>query len=94
MSGFDLRQAQDSTSQALEWLKQRVPGWGGLQYFADLLEQMRTGSAARTVTLKAPAGVTQAITITGRQVMVRPDLTIEVSEEDARPLYGAGFQKV
>jgi hypothetical protein len=83
----------DSTSQALEWLKRRVPGWGILQYYADLVEETQNQRPSRTVTLKAPVGISHVSTITGRQVMVRPDGTIDVSEEEAASLRGAGFQE-
>jgi predicted phage terminase large subunit-like protein len=84
----------DSTSQALEWLKQRMPGWGNLKYYADLVEDMRAGASQYMVTLKVPCGISRVVTFTGREVMVRADGTIEVSEEDARWLYGAGFENV
>jgi predicted phage terminase large subunit-like protein len=84
----------DSTSQALEWLKQRVPGWGLLQYYADLVEELQAGSSSRMITLKVPTGISHVGTITGRQVMVRPDGTIEVSEEEAVSLRGHGFHDV
>lgn len=46
------------------------------------------------VTLKAAAGISHIYTITGKMVMVRSDGTIEVSEEDAKPLIGQGFTKI
>jgi hypothetical protein len=46
------------------------------------------------VTLKVPAGISHVCTITGRQVMVRPDGTIEVSAEEAAPLRWHGFHEV
>ncbi|MEA2980841.1 MAG: hypothetical protein QOF09_2664 [Alphaproteobacteria bacterium] len=82
----------DSTSQVLEWLKQRVPGWGLLQYYAGA--EMQNPAASRMVTLKVPAGISHVCTITGRQVMVRPDGTIEVSAEEAAPLRWHGFHEV
>lgn len=83
----------DSTSQALEWLKQRVAGWGVFEYYRLAAEE-RQMSATRMVTLKVTSGISCVGTITGRQVMVRADGTIEVSEEEAAPLYGVGFLKL
>ena len=83
----------DSTSQALEWLKQRVPGWGILEYYRLAVEEMKM-SATRMLILKVPAGTSSVHTIIGRSVMVRPDGTIEVNEEDARPLCGIGYVRL
>jgi hypothetical protein len=71
-----------------------VPGWGILKYYENLVEEMRAGVSQKMVTLKVPAGISHVVTITGRQVMVRAGGIIKVSAEEARPLYGAGFQKV
>ncbi len=84
----------DSTSQALEWLKQRMPGAGILEYYRGLAEEASRSTLQRMVTLKAPAGISHVSTLSGRQVMVRADGTIEVSEEDAGPLTGGGFIKI
>jgi predicted phage terminase large subunit-like protein len=80
----------DSTSQALEWLKQRVPGWGILEYYRLAVEEMKM-STMRMVTLKVSAGTSHVQTITGRSVMVRGDGSIEVSEEEAGPLCAIGY---
>jgi hypothetical protein len=52
------------------------------------------GAIAVPVRLKAPTGVSHAYTLSGQQKIVQPDGTIEVSEEDAKPLLGAGFKRV
>lgn len=84
----------DSTSQALEWLKQRIPGAGIFEYYRELAEEASGTAPQRMVTLKVPLGVSHVATLTGRQVMVRADGTIEVSEEDAGPLMAGGFVRL
>ena len=84
----------DSTSQALAWTKQRPAGWGFLEYYRQLHEEMHGRSSSAPVILKAPVGISHVYTLSGRQVAVKSDGTIEVSEEDAKPLLGAGFQRI
>jgi predicted phage terminase large subunit-like protein len=84
----------DSTSQALAWTKQRPPGWGFLEYMRLEVEAQRAGTTQHMVKLQAPRGITHVSTLTGRQIAVAPDGTIEVSEEDATPLLGAAFQRI
>ncbi len=84
----------DSTSQALAWTKQRPAAWGWFEYMRREAEKVTRGSVTIRVTLRAPVGVSHVQTLTGKQVMVAPDGTIDVSEEDARPLIGAGFHRV
>jgi len=83
----------DSTSQALEWLKQRVQGWGILEYYRLAAEGIKM-STTRRVTLKAPAGTSHVQTMTGHSIMVRADGTIDVSEEDAGPLCAIGYLRL
>jgi len=85
----------DSTSQALAWAKQRPAGWGVLEHMRRMVEKENGRAMGFPVTLKVPrVGITLVQTKSGQQLMVRPDLTIEVNEEDARPLLAAGFQKI
>jgi predicted phage terminase large subunit-like protein len=84
----------DSTSQALAWIKQRVPGWGILEFYRRSVEEARCGPSSNVVRLKAPPGISHVYTITGRQVMVSSDGTVELSEKEATPLLGAGFQRI
>ena len=84
----------DSTSQALEWLQQRVSGWGILQYYAELAAEMRGEKSPPMITLRVTNGCSHVITITGRQVMVRNDKTIEITNDEASYLIGRGFSKV
>jgi predicted phage terminase large subunit-like protein len=81
----------DSTSQFLDWSKRLPAGWGWVEYYRQLAEGDR--NIERMVKLKAPSasGVTHVITLTGRTVAVTLDRTIELREEDARPLRAAGF---
>jgi hypothetical protein len=43
------------------------------------------------MTLRAPPGVSHHITISGQSIAIRPDGTIELTEEDAKPLMGRGW---
>jgi len=84
----------DSTSQALEWLKQRFSGWGIFEYYGRLAAEAGKSNETKTVCLKAPPGISHVGTLTGQMLMVRGDGTVEVSEEDARYLAACGFTRV
>ena len=99
----------NSTSQALEWLKQRMPGWGIFEYYRRQAAEVAktslpapdfgfcfstTSQTAASVKLKAPAGLSHVYTITGRRVMVPRNRIIELTEEDARGLRAHGFVEV
>jgi predicted phage terminase large subunit-like protein len=83
----------DSTSQALAWTKQRPAGWGLFEFYRREAERIRNPEPDIMITLQAPPGVSNVYTITGRPICVRPDRTIEVSAEEAKPLLPAGFQR-
>jgi hypothetical protein len=51
-------------------------------------------STMRRMMLKVPAGTSHVQMITGRSVMVRGDRTIEVSEEEVRPLCAIGYLRL
>jgi hypothetical protein len=82
----------DSTSQALGWMKQRQPGYGIFEYYR--LEAGKLRSSKPTFRLLAPAGISHAYTITGREIMIPTDRIIEVDQEEMGPLIGAGFLKL
>jgi len=85
----------DSTSQALAWAKQRPAGWGVLEHMRRIVEKENGRAVGFPVTLKVPkVGITHVETIDGRRHPVRPDSTIELNEEDAKPLLAAGYQKI
>ncbi len=84
----------DSTSQALAWTKQRQPGWGLLEYYCQLTQEIRTKKSEVLVPLRAAVGISHVYTQSGRQILVGPDGTIGVSEDDAKPLTAAGFQRI
>lgn len=73
----------DSTSQALEWLKQRTPGWGILQYYADLVASAGRSQVGPMVRYRIQPGVSHVYTITGRQVLVGDDNIIELTPDEA-----------
>jgi predicted phage terminase large subunit-like protein len=85
----------DSISQFLAWTKQRRPGWGWMEYIRQDSEARRLGLSINMVKLRAPEGISHVSTLSGRLLPIPwPDRIIEVSDEDARPLYGAGFQRL
>jgi len=79
----------DSTSQFLDWSKRRPPGWSIAEYYRQCAGNRQI--IVPLVRLQAPPGVTQVIAIGGRALPMRPDRTIEVTEEEAKPLRAAGF---
>jgi predicted phage terminase large subunit-like protein len=83
----------DSTSQALAWLKVRVPGAGLLEYYCRMAKAQMEGPEIM-YRVEAPAGVSTVYTITGRQITVPEDRVILVSSEEMKPLLGAGFRRV
>jgi hypothetical protein len=76
----------------------RAHGVGLIEYYRQLATGTGVGARALappdSVTLTAPIGISLAYTITGRAIMVRADGTVETSEEDAKPLIAAGWQRV
>jgi hypothetical protein len=81
----------DSTSQFLDWSRRSPPGWGWVEYYRRLSEGERRRNDPVMVELTVPSALTHVYTITGRAIMVMPDRSIEVTEEEARPLRRAGF---
>lgn len=81
----------DSTSQALEWLKQRVPGAGILEYYRLLSEQTTQGISSPLTRLKAPPGISHVYTTEGRSLLISNDGIVEITEDEAKPLFAAGF---
>jgi len=81
----------DSTSQFLDWSKRLPAGWGILEYYRQCAENQRQQNSKPIVKLRALQGVTHVIAITGRALSVPLDRTIEVTEEEAKPLRAAGF---
>jgi hypothetical protein len=81
----------DSTSQALEWLKRRFPSQGIFEYYKQQATELNRTMAPSMVRLRANNECSQVITITGRQITVRNDRTIE---DEARSFVGRGFSRV
>jgi phage terminase large subunit-like protein len=84
----------DSTSQALAWTKQRPRCWGLMEYMRQEAEKLTRIEDVAITTLRTPAGVSTVYTMSGKRIMVSAHGTIEVSETDAGPLIGAGFERV
>ena len=83
----------DSTSQALAWAKRRPPGWGIYEYTRREAERAAGRVEQPLVRLKAPPGVSNVYTMSGRQIMVHEGY-LSVPSDDAPPLLAAGFAPV
>ncbi len=83
----------DSTSHALAWIMASAREPALIQYAREEMER-RAGKGGGLVRLKAPPGISHVITISGERVGIRPDGTIELTEEDARPLLRSGWNRV
>jgi predicted phage terminase large subunit-like protein len=82
----------DSTSQALALTKQGPPGWGMLEYYRQLADIATGRVEPPRVQLRAPPGITQVYTLSGRQFLVQ-DGYVSVPADDAPPLIRAGFAR-
>jgi hypothetical protein len=65
-----------------------------MQYMRREAEKLTRTEDVAIITLRARAGVSTVYTMSGKRVMVSAHRTIEVSETDAGPLIGAGFERV
>jgi predicted phage terminase large subunit-like protein len=83
----------DSTSQALAWAKRRPPGWGIYEYARREAERAAGRVEQPLVQLKAPPGVTNVYTMSGRQIMVE-DGYVSVPSDNAPFLLMAGFVRI
>ena len=57
------------------------------------VEAQRTGASTAMVKPKVPDGVSHVYLKDGQLVAIRPDRTMDVSEENAKPLLAAGYQR-
>jgi hypothetical protein len=83
----------DSTSQALAWLKQRMPCYGIFEYYRQLYEESKSRELPRH-RLEVTNNCSHVSTITGRQITVPNDRIITVTDEEMPSLLWAGFRKV
>jgi hypothetical protein len=83
----------DSTSHALAWIMASGREPALIQYVREEMEK-RAGKAGGLIRLKAPPGISHVFTGSGQRIAVRSDGTIELTEEDARPLVGRGWIRV
>lgn len=56
--------------------------------------QVKSTTAVGTARLRAPAGTSTVYGMSGRQYVVGADGIVEVTEEDAKPLLGQGFEHI
>jgi len=73
--------------------KQRPSSWGLLEYYRRLAETRKPASSTM-VRLKSPTQTSTLYTMDGRNILVGPDGTFELSLEDAKPLLMAGWQRL
>jgi predicted phage terminase large subunit-like protein len=83
----------DSTSQALAWTKQRPSASAWIEFMRRQVEAQRAGASTAMVKLKVPDGVTHIYLKDGQLAAIRPDRTMDVSEENAKPLLAAGYRR-
>jgi predicted phage terminase large subunit-like protein len=85
----------DSTAQALDWIKKPAEMKGGnmFELYRRRAEQLKHPELGY-IRLKAPPGRGGALTLSGRNLVIDDQGTIAVSEEDARPLIGAGWRRL
>ena len=81
----------DSTSQALQWIRDQGTFDGLLEYYRLLNEESRAAVEDRTVHLRAPHGISHAGLRDGWSVPVGPDGCVWVTPCDAGPLRRAGY---
>jgi phage terminase large subunit-like protein len=75
---------------------------GIIDYYRDLVEEQRAtvpaSAAARaeaaTITFRAPDGLSEVYTMSGRHINIDVDRLVHVSERDAVPLRQAGWQEL
>jgi predicted phage terminase large subunit-like protein len=84
----------DSTSQALAWLKQRVPGWGIQEYYRRQVETLRAPVQPAKIRVKPPSPISHVCPFDKPVLMANPDGTFDLPIEDAKPLLAAGWQPV
>lgn len=84
----------DSTSQALEWIREQGSPGGIHDYYREEHERKEAFRLHRTVQLRAPHGVSSVLTRDGENISVGQDGTIWVCPCDAGGLMGAGFTRL
>jgi len=85
----------DSTAQFLDWLSTPFPGEGAFEYARRQAEKLLHPERFR-VRVQVPPGSRpgQVQTISGITLNIDPDGTVEMSEEDAKPLIALGWKKI
>ena len=84
----------DSTAQILDWCKIPIPGSGMFQYYREQAEAITGIRSPATTRLRAPAGISHAYGLSGRQYAVHEVHIDDVSPEDVGPFVAAGFYRL
>jgi len=86
----------DSTAQFLDWFKRPFPGQVFFEYMQMQMQarQKPENPERYRVCLQAAGDVGSVYTLSGRDIILGPDRTVEVSAEDAESLIGAGWTKL
>lgn len=83
----------DSTSQALAWITKTNSASGWISYLSSKVHE-ENKKRGFTVQVRAPQGVLQLWTHTGRQPFMYRDRTAWVSEAEAAYLVTTGWERV
>ena len=84
----------NSAAAALVLTSARGVADGWLEYYAQLAGEATAKPAGPMVRLLAPPGVSHVQVLSGKEIAVPNDRVIQVTEDDARPLIGAGFKRL
>ena len=86
----------DSTSQALSWIKQGQGEPGILGYYRLLLKDQNATEAIGMVVMRPPPMVSCSThyTIDNHCINARADGTFLLTEQNAKPLFAAGWQRI
>ena len=84
----------DSTSQFLAWFREEGEPGGLYRFYEQEFERQRALAEDRTVQLRATAGMSHFVSITGDWISVGSDGTVWLTEKDAGSARQAGFADV
>ena len=84
----------DSTSQFLAWVREEGEPGGLYRFYEQEFERQRAMAEDRTVQLRAPAGRSHFVSITGEWIPIGSDGTVWLTEKDAGGALQSGFADV
>lgn len=84
----------DSTSQALEWIRDQGNPGGIFEYYRQKSEEVVARREHCTVRLRAPAGISHYIRRNGERLLITGDRTILLPEDEVGFALRAGFVRL